>query len=133
MKLSKQKQQLLVAYLSELIGAEAANGKFSPSFRVFDYEGGGKRKSLYLDWRTQSQMRNGVFSYSGEFVSFAKKEYEAVIILNEDDFSMAKQWLPKQADTEPRFIKSCLEGDGEPIYTLIFDNSKLYGYENQTD
>ena len=133
MKLSKQKQQQLVAYLSELIGAEAANGKFSPSFRVFDYDSGGKRKSLYLDWRTQSQMRNGVFSYSDEFVSFAKKEHEAVIILNEDDFSMAKQWLPKQADSEPRFIKSCLEEDCEPIYTIIFDNSKIYGYENQTD
>lgn len=133
MEISNKKQQQLVAYLSKVIGAEAANGKFSPSFRVFDYESGGKHKSLYLDWRTQSQMWNDAFSYSGEFVSFAKRQYETVVILNENDYSKAIQWLPKQADSEPRFIKSCLEEDGEPIYTLIFDNSKLYGYENQTD
>lgn len=119
MELSNQKQRQLVAYLSEIIGAKAANGKFSPSFRVFDYKCDGKRKSLYLDWRTRSQMQCGVFSYSGEFVRFAKAQYETVVVLNQDDLSKMAQWQPKQSDDEPRFMKSYLEEDNEPIYTFV--------------
>ena len=126
MELSKIEKQQLVAHFSEvavahLIGAEAQNGRLSESLRVFDYELDGKRKSLYLDWRSHAQMTCGRFSYSQEFIESAR-EYEMVVILDESDFHHCLRWFPEEAESG-RFAKSWLEDDTEAIYTIDFNNS----------
>lgn len=134
MELTKSKQQQLVAYLKELIGAEVTNGKLAPSLRVYDYKQNGKPKSIYLDWRTNSEMQGGVFSYSGDFYDWVKESFEIVIILNKDNISDVIQWLPKQVDKDYHVIKSYLEEKlEEPIYTFIFDNLNRYSHEAKTD
>lgn len=134
MEITKNKQQQLVAYLRELIGAEATNGKLAPSLRVYDYKQNGNPKSIYLDWRTNSEMQGGVFSYSGDFYDWVKESFEIVIILNKDNISEAIQWQPKQVNKNHRVIKSYLEEeDNEPIYTIMFDNPNKCGYEYKTD
>ena len=126
MELSKIEKQQLVAHFSEvavahLIGAETRNGKLSESCQVFDYELDGKRKSLYIDWRTHEQMTCGRFSYSAEFIESAR-EYEMVVILDESDFHHCLRWFPEEAESG-RFAKSWLEDDTEAIYTIDFNNS----------
>lgn len=134
MEITKNKQQQLVAYLRELIGAEATNGKLAPSLRVYDYKQNGKLKSIYLDWRTNSEMQRGVFSYTGDFYDWVKESFEIVIILNKDNISDVIQWHPKQADNDKRFIKSYLEEeDNEPIYIIMFDTPNKNRYEDKTD
>ena len=121
--LTSVEQQNLVAYLSEvavahLIGAEAQNGKLSESCQVFDFDLNGKRKSLYIDWRSHAQMTCGRFSYSAEFIQ-AAKDYEMVVIVDESDFHHCLRWFPEEAESG-RFVKSYLEDDDEAIYTIHF-------------
>ena len=125
--LTEVQRQKLVAHLSEvavahLIGAEARNGKLSDSCQVFDYELDGKRKSLYIDWRSHEQMTCGRFSYSAEFIQ-AAKDYEMVVILDESDFHHCLRFFPAEAESG-RFVKSYLEDDDEAIYTIHFNSHR---------
>ena len=123
--LTEVQRQKLVAHFSEvavahLIGAEAQNGRLSESLRVFDFDLNGKRKSLYIDWRTHAQMTCGRFSYSAEFMQ-AAKDYEMIVIVDESDFHHCLRWFPEEAESG-RFVKSYLEDDDEAIYTIYFNS-----------
>ena len=127
MELSKIEKQQLVAHFSEvavahLIGAEAQNGKLSDSLRVFDYELDGKRKSLYIDWRSHEQMTCGRFSYSQEFIESARG-YDMVVIIDESDYHHTLRFFPAEAESG-RFVKSWLEDDDEAIYTIHFNSHR---------
>lgn len=125
--LTEVQRQKLVAHLSEvavahLIGAEAQNGKLSESCQVFDFDLNGKRKSLYIDWRTHEQMACGRFSYSAEFIESAR-EYDMVVIVDESDFHHCLRWFPAEAESG-RFVKSWLEDDTDAIYTIDFNKHR---------
>lgn len=133
MEITKSKQQQLVAYLSELIGEEATNGELSPNLSVFNYMRNGNPKSFYLDWRTHSQMQKKVFSYSNDFIVFAKVSYEMVVILNADNISDTLLWNPKQVDYNHNVIMSYLEFDNEPIYTFNYNTPNRCSHEAKTN
>lgn len=124
---------LNIAVVHKMEAVTATNGKLSPSMRVLDYTIDGQQKSLFIDWRSDEQMRRGVFSYSKDFVSDMKKQYEMVVIVNTEAHTDCLRWFPSQIDNDTRFTKSYLENDAEPIYTVNFNNpnySKRYEKEN---
>lgn len=127
------KHLLNIAVAHKMEAVTATNGKLSTSQRVLDYEVDGTQKSLYIDWRTAEQMRGGIFSYSRDFVTDAKGQYEMVVIVNEQNHTDCLRWFPSQTDSDTRFSKSFLEDDTEPIFTVNFNNpnySKRYETEN---
>ena len=122
---------IAVAHRMEAI--TATNGTLSTSQKVLDYEIDGQQKSLFIDWRTAEQMRGGIFSYSRDFVTDAKGQYEMIVIVNEHSHTDCLRWFPSQIDSDTRFSKSFLEDDTEPIFTINFNNpnySKRYETEN---
>ena len=127
-------EHLLNIAVAHRMDETAENGKLSPTMKVFDYTANGKQKSMYIDWRSQEQMRRGVFSYSKDFVTDVKKQYEMIVIVNTEDHTDCLRWFPSQINSDTRFTKSYLENDAEPIYTVNFNNpnyGKRYEKENE--
>ena len=134
-KLDRQKfiEHLLKVAVAHTMEAEAKNGKLSASMRVLDYTIDGQQKSLFIDWRSDEQMRRGVFSYSKDFVTDAKEQYEMIVIVNTEDPTDCLRWFPSQIDNDTRFSKSHLEDDAEPIFTINFNNPNYAKrYETET-
>ena len=100
---------IAIAHRMEAVCAE--NGVLSPNMRIMDYEVDGTQKSLYIDWRTAEQMRGGIFSYSRDFVTDAKGQFEMIVIVNEHNHTDCLRWFPSQIDSDTRFSKSFLEDD----------------------
>lgn len=121
---------IAIAHRMEAVCAE--NGVLSPNMRIMDYEVDGTQKSLYIDWRTAEQMRGGIFSYSRDFVTDAKGQYEMVVIVNEQNPTDCLRWFPSQIED---FTISYMEDDTEPIYTIDYSKkhnySKRYEKENE--
>ena len=134
-KIETQKfvEHLLNIAVAHRMDETAENGKLSATMKVFDYTANGKTKSLYIDWRSREQMRRGVFSYSQDFVKSAKEQYEMIVIANAENPCDCLRWFPSQINSDTRFVKSYLEDDAEPIFTINFNNpnySKRYETEN---
>ena len=125
-------EHLLKVAVAHTMGAEAENGKLSPTMKVFDYTANGKTKSLYIDWRSREQMRKGVFSYSQDFVKSAKEQYEMIVIANAENPYDNLRWFPSQTAD---FAVSYIEDDAEPVYTIDYSKkhnySKRYEKENE--
>ena len=123
---------LNIAVVHKMEAVTATNGKLSTSQKVLDYEIDGQQKSLFIDWRSDEQMRKGVFSYSQDFVKSAKEQYEMIVIANAENPYDNLRWFPSQTAD---FAVSYMEDDTEPIYTIDYSKKHNYSkrYEKEND